>query len=149
MLSALVGLQLFHVLFLALHDWVPLGRLNDVKAAQEANPGGQLLRTTLVSTVPYLFGLLATFYYSGQRFPGWLRSWLWGSYLILLLGELTAWWIPYCFGTSAARVERYRRMFGRTASFLPARHGILPNTLHVVLHGATVAMLAMLAGVNR
>jgi hypothetical protein len=31
--DALLALQLFHVLFLSLHDWVPLGNLNDVRAS--------------------------------------------------------------------------------------------------------------------
>ena len=36
LLDTLLGLQVFQVLFLALHDWIPLGRLNDVKAARAA-----------------------------------------------------------------------------------------------------------------
>jgi hypothetical protein len=36
MLNALLILQIFHVLFLALHDWVPLGNLNDLR--QPAQP---------------------------------------------------------------------------------------------------------------
>jgi hypothetical protein len=36
-------------------------------------------------------------------------------------------------------------MFAGTHAFLPARNGITPNTLHVILHMATVAMLLLLA----
>jgi hypothetical protein len=36
-------------------------------------------------------------------------------------------------------------MFGGTYSFLPPRHGIVPNTLHVILHVSTVALLTVLA----
>jgi hypothetical protein len=35
-------------------------------------------------------------------------------------------------------------MFGRTHTFLPVRHGIAPNTLHVLLHLATLATLILL-----
>ena len=49
MLNALLILQTFHVLFLALHDWVPLGSLNDPKAVRAANPGEKLLAGTLIS----------------------------------------------------------------------------------------------------
>jgi hypothetical protein len=44
--GALFVLQCFHVLFLALHDWIPLGTLNDVKAVRAANPGRKLERSS-------------------------------------------------------------------------------------------------------
>lgn len=141
--GGLIVLQLFHVFFLALHDWVPLGRWNDVRAVREANPGRGLLLTTAISTAPYAFGLVASWIWRGG-YPGWLREWLWWSYGLLFAGELRAWWMPYFFGTDANRVARYEAMFGRTAAVLPSRHGIRPNTLHVVLHVATVGMLVLL-----
>jgi hypothetical protein len=52
----------------------------------------------------------------------------------MLAGAIRAWWIPYFFGTSPERVERYNDMFGNTHAFLPPRNGIVPNTLHCVLH---------------
>lgn len=39
-------------------------------------------------------------------------------------------------------------LFSGTYSFLPQRHGIVPNTLHVILHVSTVALLAVLAVVT-
>jgi hypothetical protein len=148
MLNALLLLQIFHVLFLALHDWVPLGKLNDVKAVRAANPGEKLLAGTIISTTPFAFGLAASFFYAGKRFPSWLYVYLWVSYTFLFVGELEAWWIPYFFGAKPERASRYQAMFGGTRSFLPARHGILPNTLHVILHSATVALLAVLAALT-
>jgi hypothetical protein len=152
-MNALVALQTFHVAFLLLHDWVPLGRLNDLKAARAENPGGRLLRTTLVSAGPYAVGLASTAFYfhSSGRFPGWVRWWLWISYALLFAGELRAWWIPYLFGVGATpeKLRRFRAMFGATHAFLPERHGLQPNTLHVILHAATVASLVVLAMVAR
>jgi hypothetical protein len=148
MLNALLILQTFHVLFLALHDWVPLGNLNDLKAVRAANPGEKLLAGTLISTLPFAFGLAASFFYAGGGFPHWLYIYLWVSYTFLFVGELQAWWIPYVFGAKPERASRYQAMFGGTHSFLPARHGILPNTLHVILHLATVALLAVLAALT-
>jgi hypothetical protein len=52
----------------------------------------------------------------------------------MLTGAMFAWWIPYLFGGSPERAERYKDMFGNTHSFLPPRNGIVPNTLHCVLH---------------
>src|SRR5437879_2736223 len=68
-------------------------------------------------------------------------------YGFLFLGELEAWWIPYAFGASAERVARYRALFSATHSFLPARHGITPNSLHVVLHASTLATLILICAI--
>ena len=59
----------------------------------------------------------------------------------MFAGELRAWWIPYLVTNEPVRAERYRKMFANTHSFLPPRNGIVPNTLHVILHAATLVML--------
>jgi hypothetical protein len=140
----LFGLQCFHVLFLGLHDWIPLGSLNDVKAVRAANLLDKLLLSTFISLTPFAFGLAASVYYLGRPYPHWLSLYLEISYALLFLGELQAWWFPYFFGSDAARAARYQAMFGNTHAFLPARNGITPNTLHVMLHGATFATLVIL-----
>jgi hypothetical protein len=139
----LLGLQIFQVLFLALHDWIPLGRLNDIRAVQSADSTLKLARVTLLSTAPFAFGLAASFYYSSP--PHWLRMWLWGSYGVLFLGALRAWWVPYFLTNERVRAARYEKMFGNTLAFLPMRHGIRPNALHVILHLVTLATLVALA----
>ena len=144
-IAVLFGLQCFHVLFLGLHDWIPLGRLNDVKAVRAANPASKLILGALISTVPFAFGLGASAYYLGGSYPHWLLWYLGISYALLFLGELQAWWIPYFFRPKAGLATRYQAMFGNTHAFLPARNGITPNTLHVILHTATLATLVVLA----
>ena len=153
-MNVLVGLQAFHVAFLLLHDWVPLGRLNNLKAVRAENPGGRLLRTTLISAAPFAVGLAATafyFYGRGGAFPGWAQWWLWISYALLFAGELRAWWVPYFSGVGSTpeKVQRFRAMFGGTSAFLPERNGIQPNTLHVILHVCTLVLLVVLAIVTR
>lgn len=142
--GALIALQCFHVLFLGLHDWIPLGCLNDVKAVRAENPGSKLLLGTLISLVPFAFGLVASIYYLGSSYPEWLLWYLGMSYALLFLGELQAWWIPYFFRPDPTRATRYQAMFGHTHAFLPSRNGIRPNTLHVVLHAVTLATLSVL-----
>lgn len=141
----LLALQAFQVAFLWLHDLVPLGRLNDVAAVRRHNPGRSLLVTTLVQSVPWSIGLLGTLLCLGGPMPVWLRTWLWISYGLLFLGELQAWWIPYLLVPDPVRAERYRAMFGATHALLPERHGIRPNTLHAILHAATLLTLVTLA----
>ncbi|HEX3672889.1 MAG TPA: hypothetical protein VHU87_01325 [Rhizomicrobium sp.] len=144
MVKALVALQGFVVLFIALHDWVPLGRLNDVKAVQAADSRVRLVSVTLLSTLPFAIGLAATAWYADTRFPGWLNWWLWISYGTALYGLLRAWWIPYLLVPNPVRAARYRTMFGRTITFLPERNGISPNVLHVTLHIVIVAIAVLL-----
>jgi hypothetical protein len=141
----LLALEIFHVLFLLMHDWIPLGRLNDTAAVRAENQGSKLLLATLISTVPYAVGLYATIDYMQTGHPHWVFTYLWFSYTILFLGELNAWWIPYFRGTEPVRIERYRKMFGRTHAFLPERNSIRPNTLHVILHVLTLITLIVLA----
>jgi hypothetical protein len=143
-IGALFGLQCFHVLFLCLHDWIPLGRLNDVKAVRAANPSGKLLLGTLISTAPFAFGLAASAYYIRSSYPHWLLWYLGIGYALLFVGELQAWWIPYFVRHDTARAARYETMFGNTHAFLPARNGIKPNTLHVILHVMTLTTLVVL-----
>jgi hypothetical protein len=143
-MAALFALQCFHVLFLALHDWVSLGTLNDVKAVRVANPGRKLVAGTLISLTPFAIGLAASAIYLGRSYPAWLFWWLWISYGLLFVGELTAWWIPYLFHAEPERVARYQVMFGATHTFLPQRNGIRVNTLHVILHLATLTTLIVL-----
>jgi hypothetical protein len=141
--SLLVALQIFHLLFLCLHDWVQLGNLNNVTAFKKSTTVLQKILSLLVPSIPVVIGLGFTLL-SGTHPPGLsFRITLLAVYAFLFLGELEAWWIPYAFGASAERAERYRTLFASTHSFLPSRHGITPNTLHVALQTATVAMLIL------
>lgn len=74
--TLLLALQTFHVAFLWLHDWVPLGRLNDVAAIRRQDTAGRLVATTLMQAVPFTVGWLASLRYFDQTYPGWLHSWL-------------------------------------------------------------------------
>jgi len=141
---ALLALQFFHVAFLLLHDWIPLGRLDDVAAVRRENSLPPLIANTLIVGGLFAFGLAFSLHYYGRAYPGWLYTWLWASYGLLFFGELRARWIPYLIHAEPARAPRYQSLFGRTHSFLPVRNGIVPNTLHIILHAATLATLLLL-----
>lgn len=143
--AALLLFQAIQVLFLWLHDSVPLGRLNDAPAVHAADSRSRLVAVTLIQSVPYTLGLLFSVRYFGQPWPGWVRNWLWISYGLMLLGQLRAWWVPYLMRPEPERAARYRAMFGSTHAFLPVRNGMVPNTAHVLLHSATAATLILLA----
>ena len=88
--NALFVLQSFHVLFLLLHDWVPLGRLSDIRAVRATNSRGALVAGTLISSIPFAFGWLASVGHLSTHYPHWLRIYLLVAYTFLFLGELQA-----------------------------------------------------------
>lgn len=141
---ALIALQGFQVLFLWMHDWVPMGRLNDIAAVRGADSKQRLIVVTLIQSVPYTIGLVFSILHFGNGYPDWLYDWLWISYGLLLLGQLRAWWVPYLIKEEPERAARYAIMFGKTHSFLPRRNGLVPNTAHILLHIATAATLVLL-----
>jgi hypothetical protein len=140
----LLALQAFQVLFLWVHDWIPLGRLNDVAAVKSQDTTMGLVRITLIQSLPFSVGLIFSLKYFGREYPGWLEYWLTISYSLLFLGQLRAWWVPYLLRPEPERAARYRIMFGNTHSFLPLRNGMVPNTAHISLHIATLATLVLL-----
>ena len=140
--AGLLLLQGFQVAFLWLHDWLPLGRLNDVAAVRGADSTARLVTVTLIQSVPYTIGLIFSARHFGGVYPGWLQAWLWISYGLLALGQLRAWWLPYLLRPEPDRAAR--TMFGATHTILPERNGMVPNTAHLLLHVATAATLLLL-----
>ena len=138
---AFLALQSFILIFLLLHDWIPLGRLNNVAAKQGQDTLTHQVVVTLLGAVPVGVGLFFTASHFARPYPHWLEMWLWITYGLLLLGMLRAWWIPYLVRPDPERAARYQVIFAGTHSFLPRRNGIAPDTLHVTLHLATVATM--------
>jgi hypothetical protein len=117
----LLALQVFQVLFLWVHDWIPLGRLNDVAAVRSQDTRRHLVTVTLVQSVPWTIGLCFSLLHFRRPYPDWLHGWLVISYGLLFIGQIRTWWVPYLFRPEPERAARYRIMFGETHSFLPPR----------------------------
>lgn len=145
---ALVICQVLVVIFLALHDWVPLGKLNNMAGLRAVDSRNSLVLTTAVSTLPFAAVLVASVLFASVHYPDWLLWWLWGTYLACAYGILRAWWIPYLGTPDPDRAQRYRIRFAGTHGFLPVRNGIRPDTLHVAFHSLVVATLVILAFVT-
>jgi hypothetical protein len=142
--AVLLLLQALQVAFLWVHDWLPLGNFNDVRAVREQDTLSRLVRVTLIQSLPFTIILIFSAAYFRQPYPHWLITSLWIAYIILFLGQLRAWWLPYLFRPEPERAARYRAMFGKTHSFLPLRNGLVPNTAHIFLHVCTAATLIVL-----
>jgi hypothetical protein len=139
-----LALQTIVVLFLLLHDWVPLGRLNNLHAIRNQDSVGHTIIGTMVNSLPAAAGLFFSARYFGRPYPHWLEMLLWITYGLLVAGLLRAWWIPYLFKPEPERAARYQIIFAGTHSFLPERNGIVPNTLHVCFHVAAVVIVLAL-----
>src|SRR5580693_6545988 len=72
----LLALQVFQVLFLWVHDWIPLGRLNDVAAVRRLDTRGRLVTVTLIQSVPWTIELCFSLLYFKRPYPDWLYDWL-------------------------------------------------------------------------
>lgn len=142
---ALVFAQVMAVVFLAFHDWVPLGKLNNVAGLRAADTTNRLVVTTAVSTMPFAAVLVVSILFAPVEYPNWLLWWLWGTYLVCAYGILRAWWIPYLGTPDPDRAKRYAVRFAGTHGFLPERNGIRPDTLHLAFHALVVAILVVLA----
>lgn len=140
----LLALECLVALFVGLHNWIPLGALNDVKAAKAEFPGRKLFTVTLINFVPVAVGLLGSAIYLARVYPRWLLWWLWIFYWLVGCGSLREWWIPYFSRPQPERVTRHQAMYGATHSFLPERNGIRPNTLHVLFDMVTIAIFIIL-----
>ncbi|MFZ1871121.1 MAG: hypothetical protein WAU49_21795 [Steroidobacteraceae bacterium] len=144
MMRAFLVCQLYVVLFIGLHDWLPLGRLNNLAGIRAVDSRPRLLLTTLLSVLPFFIGFAGTCYYFAGRFPSWLFWLLWITYGFALYGVLRAWYLPYLVYRDAARVARYQERFADTHAFLPMRNGIRPDTLHVTFHGVLAVTVTLL-----
>ena len=141
---ALVVLQAFQVGLLWIHDWVPLGRLNDVRAVQSQDTRLRLVIVTLVQSVPFSVLLYFSVRDFGHHYPHDLLMWLWIAYGLSIFGYLRAWWVPYLWHIDAEKAARYEVMFGKTHAFLPKHNGITLNTLHMMFNVTTVGVLLVL-----
>lgn len=142
--TTFIGLQVFNVAFLLLHDWIPLGRLNNLAAIRSQDKLSRSIFVTLLPVVPAAVCLFYSVKYFGQPYPHSVAMWLWITYGSLLIGLLRAWWVPYLFVPDMERAARYRIIFAGTHSFLPQRNGMAPDTLHTAFHLAAVATLVLL-----
>ncbi|SET21969.1 hypothetical protein SAMN05216389_10729 [Oceanobacillus limi] len=123
------------LLFMLLHDWVPLGPLNDVEAIKAAKSSGELVTTTLIGVIQIVLLMTIILIYIGRKYPLWIKLWLMIHPSCIFIGAILSWWVPYLFGIGAeVKVADYTLMFSNTHSFLPVMNGIVPNTIHLIFH---------------
>jgi hypothetical protein len=145
--TILIALQAIQLVAMPYHDMIPLGPLNNVhsfKETAEKIPFRDFVLVTLAQVLPIGVGLYFSVLHYGGHWPGWLVMFLWGYYGVMFALELRSFWLPYFFYRDEARIAKYRVEFANTHAFLPERNGIVPNTLHTIIHSLCAVTLVAL-----
>jgi hypothetical protein len=66
-----IALQVFILVFLLLHDWVPLGRFNDIAGVRSQNTPGQLVLVTLINSSAIAITLFLSVRFYQVPYPAW------------------------------------------------------------------------------
>ena len=140
----LIGLECVAVLFVGLHNWIPLGSLNDLKAVRVEFTPVKLFFVTLSNFIPVTIGLVLSIFYLKTGHPRWVFWYLWIFWLLACAGSLKSWWIPYFSREETPHIARDRLLYKNTHAFLPDHNGVRPNTLHVIFDVITIAILITL-----
>lgn len=135
MLIFFVALQIVLLLFMVLHDWISVPPLNDIAALKSKDSTLYRLMGSVINGTLVLIPLLLTlFYYSKPTAPFYIGMTVMTFYLMLTIGTILSWWVPYLFGSSEKLKKQFNK-FKNTHHFLPhIKDHIVPNTLHVILH---------------
>lgn len=126
------------------HDWIPIPPFNDIDALKKSDSTFYRLLGSLVNGMFVLIPLIITLRcYQQIPIPLIAMVTVLTCYLLLTIGTILSWWIPYYWGSSQKLKEEFSK-FKNTHHFLPARgDNVIPNTLHVILHLQVWACLAI------
>lgn len=133
LISFFLLLQAILLLFMALHDWIHIPPLTDIRELEKhSTKSGRLLNSIIFFFLIFIPLLLTWIYRS--HFSLLASSTIVLIYGILSLGTIFAWWVPYMWGSSDEHKAGFAE-YRNTHHFLPKRgDNLIPNTFHVILH---------------
>lgn len=126
------------------HDWITIPPFNDIEALKKSDSTFYRLLGSLVNGMFVLIPLIITLRcYQQTPIPLIAMITVLTCYLLLTIGTILSWWVPYYWGSSQKLKDEFSK-FKNTHHFLPARgDNVIPNTLHVILHLQVWACLAI------
>lgn len=144
MIALFIIIQSILLIFMLFHDWIPIPPFNDIEALKKSDSTFYRLLGSLVNGMFVLIPLIITLRcYQQTPVPLIAMVTVLTYYLLLTIGTILSWWIPYYWGSSQKLKEEFSK-FKNTHHFLPARgDNVIPNTLHVILHLQVWACLAI------
>lgn len=144
MLAFFIILQCILLIFMLFHDWVSVRPFNDIDALKQVDSHFYRLLGSVINGTLVLIPLILTcIFFHREHIPYLAIFFVFAFYLLLTIGTIFSWWVPYIFGSSEAHKQQFIK-FKNTHYFLPERgDNIVPNTLHVILHLLVWACLAI------
>jgi hypothetical protein len=134
LLALFTILQIVLLLLITLHDWIDIPPFTDIATFRLHHSVIQRITSSFFNGILVATPLALTVYYKGPIVPFWVRITIISIYIVLTIGALCAWWIPYFFGSSHAHKQGFIE-YKNTHTFLPNRgDNVVPNTFHVLLH---------------
>lgn len=142
MMTFFIVLQCILLFFMLFHDWIPAAPFNDIPTLKLSDSNFYRLLGSAINGTTVLIPLVLTLLYR-EHLPFSINCTIAAFYLLIMLGTILSWWVPYFLGSSPKHKEQFSK-FKDTHHFLPARgDNVVPNTLHVVLHLQVWACLAI------
>lgn len=135
MLLFFIFLQFILLFFMLFHDWIPVPPFNDIEALKALDSNIYRLLGSTINGITVLIPLIITVHcYQQAKISFSEITTILSFYLLLTVGTILSWWVPYFFGSSQKHKEQFSK-FKNTHYFLPARNdNVIPNTLHIILH---------------
>ena len=135
MLFVFILLQVILLFFMLFHDWIAIPPFNDVAAIKQADGNWGRLFSSFINGIVVIIPLMMTIKYYHQAYiPHPALKTIIVFYLILTIGTILSWWVPYFWGSSKKHKQHFVK-FSNMHRFLSARgDNVIPNTLHIVLH---------------
>jgi hypothetical protein len=102
-------------------------------------------RTVINSLFPGLATFYALYYWHRPK-PGFVLNY-WIIYCaVTVMGAITAWWIPYFYGTDEKTNKFYEKMYAGTRLVMPPRgNNPQPNLLHLYFRALFLSTLVLSA----
>jgi hypothetical protein len=123
-----------YLIVMLVHDWVPLGPLNDLPRQRE-QPLRMRLLVEAGNVLPVAAILVLAAVFPTGRLPLGASIYLAAYIVIFAVLAWLSWYRPYLFGSTPEREQAAAHEFGRTTQVLPRRGTrIRPNLMHVILH---------------
>jgi hypothetical protein len=131
--SFFIALQMILLFFMTFHDWIHIPPFIDIDELEKhSTKKGRLINSTIFFFIVFIPLMLTWFYRSNLTM--WILIHISLFYLLLTIGTIFSWWIPYFFGSSEQHKADFAE-YKNTHHFLPARgDNVIPNTFHVILH---------------
>lgn len=134
MITFFIVIQIILLLFMGLHDWIDIPPFTDIQELSKHHSVKERFVSAIINASFVLVALVLTVVYASTTYPLWVAIIIAVVYLLLTIGTICAWWIPYIFGSSQAHKAGFIE-YRNTHHFLPARgDNVIPNTLHALLH---------------